>query len=443
MKRKPEDIYLREEDDVQYLLGKTPGGLLRYGISIAFATAVLAVVAAGIIRYPDAVTAPVIIATERPAVRLVSVSGGNIATLNVEDKGEVIAGQLLLTVENPAKWEDVVILETWLSRFPDDTLAAENGSVFNMEETPPALSALGMLQSTFSAWTEEWNQLRFRTEKDYAGRQIAALNQQISSLSQINAGLKQQEETAKKEADLAATRLSKSEQLFKTGAISELDLERDQTAYLSRRRQVENLQAEQWNNRLRSDELRRMQLELRQGHRENLYSTHTRLRELTRKLRSEIQSWKQQFLVTAPADGIVSFNAEWAPGQYLRPGQEVMALVSPTGEGPVKAQGLLPTAGAGKVAVGMDARIRLAGFPYKEYGVLEGRVQDISLSPVETGDGSPAYRIEIALPQGLRTDYGRELPLLREAQGTARIITERRSLLERLFEPLYSAWKNN
>lgn len=443
MKRKPEDIYLREEDDVQYLLGKTPGGLLRYGISIAFATAMLAVAAAWIIRYPDVVNAPVMIATERPAVRLVSVSGGNIFTINVEDKSEVIAGQLLLTVENPAKSEDVIALESWLSRFPEDTLSAENGPVFDMGETPPALSSLGMLQSTFSAWTEEWNQLRFRTEKDYAGRQIAALNQQISSLAQINTGLKQQEETAAKEADLAATRLSKSEQLFKTGAISELDLERDQTTYLSRRRQVENLQAEQWNNRLRSDELRRMQLELRQGHREGLHSTHTRLRELTRKLRSEIQSWKQQYLVTAPADGIVSFSAEWAPGQYLRPGQEVMVLVSPAGEGTVRAQGLLPTAGAGKVAVGMDARIRLAGFPYKEYGVLEGRVQDISLSPVETGDGGPAYRIEIALPEGLRTDYGRELPLLREAQGAARIITERRSLLERLFEPLYSAWKNN
>jgi multidrug resistance efflux pump len=443
MKRKPEDIYLREEDDVQYLLGKTPGSLLRYGISIAFAAAVLAVAAAWIIRYPDVVVAPVMIAGERPAVRLVSVSGGNISTINVEDKSTVIAGQLLLTVENPAKWEDVIALESWLSRFPEDTLAPENGRVLDLGENPPAQSALGALQSSFSAWTEEWNQLRFRMEKDYAGRQIVALNQQINSLDQLNTGLKQQEETAVKEADLAAGRLSKSEQLFKSGAISELDLERDQTAYLSRRRQVETLQAEQWNNRLRSDELRRKQLELRQGHRENLYSANTRLREQTRKLRSEIQSWKQQFLVTAPADGIVSLSLEWTPGQYLRPGQEVMTLVSPEGEGALKAQGLLPIIGAGKVAVGMDARIRLAGFPYKEYGVLEGTVQDISLAPVEAGEGGPAYRIEIALPQGLRTDYGRELPLLREAQGTARIITEQRSLLERLFEPLYSAWKNN
>ncbi len=144
----------------------------------------------------------------------------------------------------------------------------------------------------------------------------------------------------------------------------------------------------------------------------------------------------------APVDGIVSLASNWTNGQYLQPGQEEVTLVAPEGQGNIHAQGLLPTTGAGKVAHGMSVRIRLAGFPYKEYGVLTGHVRDIALAPVST-DTAPSYRIDIELPDGLKTNYGRSLPLLRESQGTAYIITERRNLLQRLFEPLYSAMKNN
>lgn len=438
MTDKPEDILLREEDEVQYLLGKPPEWILRRGTGITLTGAILAIVVAWFIRYPDVVTAPVSIVTDRPAIHLVSISGGTIAGVLVKEKDQVAEGDVLICVDNPAKWEHVLALEQQLDVFLSDSIAG-------IEPTTDHLLsdwALGSMQSSYSEWLAALEKFMLEKGRLYSIQGIAAIRQQIKDLQLLNNSLRQQEETAKKEEELAATRLSKAEEKYKQGAIKEQEFQIDREIYLGKKSKVEALQTEQLNNQVKIGNLRKELADMGFSQLGGMRSSDIRLRELTRNLKSEILFWKQNYLVTAPVDGIVSLASNWTLGQYLRPGQEVATLLAPEGQGNIRAQGLLPTTGAGKVAPDMSVRIRLAGFPYKEYGVLTDYVGDIALAPVST-DNAPSYRINIELPSGLKTNYGRTLPLLRESQGTAYIITERRNLLQRLFQPLYSALKNN
>lgn len=438
MTDKPEDILLREEDEVQYLLGKPPEWILRRGTGITLTGAILAIVVAWFIRYPDVVTAPVSIVTDRPAIRLVSVSGGTIAGILVKEKDQVAEGDVLICIENPANWEHVLVLEQQLDAFLSDSIAGSEPTTDNL------LSdwELGSMQSSYSEWLAALEKFMLEQGRLYSIQGVTALRQQIRDLQQLNKSLKQQEETAKKEVELAATRLSRAEAQFKQGVIKEPELQIDKEIHLDKKSRLESFQTEQLNNQVKISNLRKELSNMGFSQLGGMRSTDIRLRELTRNLKSEILFWKQNYLVTAPVDGIVSLASNWTIGQYLQPGQEVATLLAPEGQGNIHAQGLLPTTGAGKVAHNMSVRIRLAGFPYKEYGVLTGHVRDIALAPVST-DTAPSYRIDIELPSGLTTNYGRTLPLLRESQGTAYIITERRNLLQRLFEPLYSAMKNN
>ena len=57
-----------------------------------------------------------------------------------------------------------------------------------------------------------------------------------------------------------------------------------------------------------------------------------------------------------------------------------------------------------------------------------------SVSPLPTAEGM--YVVDIALPDGLTTNYGKTLPLTREMKGSAEIITDDLRLLERLIMPL-------
>ncbi|GEM_PF-3355259 len=66
---------------------------------------------------------------------------------------------------------------------------------------------------------------------------------------------------------------------------------------------------------------------------------------------------------------------------------------------------------------------------YQEYGIVEGKVQNISLSPDEKGN----YYVDVILPRGLKTSYNKNLSFDKELKGNAEIVTEDLRLIEHFF----------
>lgn len=94
----------------------------------------------------------------------------------------------------------------------------------------------------------------------------------------------------------------------------------------------------------------------------------------------------------------------------------------------------LPGAKAAKVEKGQRVLIKAEGFPFQEYGIVEGYVESRALLPLSNGN----YFVLVALPQGLRTSFGRELPFRQRMEASGEIIIQEKRLLERLFEKLRS-----
>ena len=86
---------------------------------------------------------------------------------------------------------------------------------------------------------------------------------------------------------------------------------------------------------------------------------------------------------------------------------------------------------SGKVRVGQRVMVRFMNFPDQEFGIVNGIVSSISLVP--SGDN---YVVEVSFQKGLVTDYDKQLPVAREMQAQADIVTEELRLIERLFMPL-------
>ena len=80
--------------------------------------------------------------------------------------------------------------------------------------------------------------------------------------------------------------------------------------------------------------------------------------------------------------------------------------------------------------------IRLNNYPDQEFGYVKGQVASISPAPTEEG----MYIVEITLPDGMQTNYGKQLPVSRELKGTADIILADKNVLERLLAPLRKWW---
>ncbi|MNY58537.1 hypothetical protein D3C86_1948840 [compost metagenome] len=78
--------------------------------------------------------------------------------------------------------------------------------------------------------------------------------------------------------------------------------------------------------------------------------------------------------------------------------------------------------------MGQRVNIRLANFPDREFGVLKGEIKNISLVPDKEGN----LLIDVALPNGLKTSYNKQIAFQQEMKGNAEIVTEDLRLIERI-----------
>lgn len=140
-----------------------------------------------------------------------------------------------------------------------------------------------------------------------------------------------------------------------------------------------------------------------------------------------LKEWTSTNLLTTPIDGMVAFMQPWKINQLTTSNETLFVIVPIEKSAPI-GKALLPMQGAGKVRVGQRAIIRLDGFPEQEYGFLEGKVTSVSPVPDEEGN----FIVEITPQQDLKTHSGKILPVMKIMTGRAEIVTEERSILNRL-----------
>lgn len=117
-----------------------------------------------------------------------------------------------------------------------------------------------------------------------------------------------------------------------------------------------------------------------------------------------------------------------------------MAIV-PTGAR-LRAELAVPSAAIGFVKPGQEVRLAIDAFPYQRFGTVSGKVETVSASAINAqgpnGATVAVYPVTVALDAAHIQAYGRNEPLVSGMSLTARIVTEKQSLLQWLFEPLFA-----
>jgi len=162
-------------------------------------------------------------------------------------------------------------------------------------------------------------------------------------------------------------------------------------------------------------------------HMQEAQSYETEVSNSVASLINAISEWEKSYMLTSPIDGKVAFLQLWTKNQNVVLNDNIFVVV-PTGIAEPVGKALLPMNGSGKVEVGQRVIIRLPAFPEQEYGFIHGKVRSISPVP----DSENRYVVEISLPDGLKTTYGKELPLVKTMSGTATIVTKEKMLLRQL-----------
>ncbi|MCL1937158.1 MAG: hypothetical protein FWF52_02035 [Candidatus Azobacteroides sp.] len=90
------------------------------------------------------------------------------------------------------------------------------------------------------------------------------------------------------------------------------------------------------------------------------------------------------------------------------------------------------------VAAGDRVTIRLPKYPEYSYGALIGEVNSITFVPY-----NKRYIVDILFPDGLHTTAKKEIKYELGLRGEAEIITSNRSVLSRIFAPIFNLFRKN
>lgn len=427
----PEDIHLNENREIQQILGDPPGWILRWGISLVFLTVGVLAVLSWLIKFPDIISVPFVLTTENPPIEVFTRTNGKIKVLSAKPKQVVAAGDLLAVIENPADFKDVETLERFLNN-------ADRGMRSLLKLKFPKDLDLGIIQPVLAQFMKDLEELRYVYYQNNTVRQVAALDEQISRLRSLNESLETQKATLAKVVALSLKNFERHRELLDKQVTSEMEVEAAEGTYLQSKQRLENMSTEIINNQLRIEQLSLEIIQIKQGQKDQQFPRYFAVQEDLQKLKNTIEQWKETYLIYAPISGTVEMDKVWSPNQYLQASEVLLTIVPENVSNVIKSKAFLPFAGAGKVIVGeTPANLRFNAYPFKEFGIIRSEVTYIAEVPQPEG-----YPIEFAIPQNLRTTYDKDIPFRQGMQGSARLVTKDRRILERIFERILSATKN-
>jgi len=422
-----QDIELRSEE-MQEIMGKVPSWIVRRGIMVVFIVMMLFIVLSTIIKYPYVIYSRVVITTKVPPLPVVSKISGRIFLL-VKDQQQVKPGDILGGIDNPVKYNDVVYLKQLATKITNALQQPDIDSIWRLDLRNDL--NLGELQPYFSDVVKNIQGLRMYTSLDLTAKELQSLGGQLNTYGTINESIEKQLKAAEENKLILAKRLADDSILLQKKVISNEAYLNSKQAYFQALIASENSKTLVSGNIIQSSNIKFQLLQLNKSKLEKEKMLLLTLSESVRSVQAKIADWESRYLLTAPMAGTVNMLAVWANEQLVSEGQQVIKIIPPVNA--YYCQAVVPTAGSGKLALNQRVNIKLDNFPFTEYGSLTGKVESISLVPVNNN-----YIVTISLPNGLASNYKKIIPFKQEMQGSAEIITSNLSISDRIFSQLIS-----
>lgn len=419
------NLKIRSEE-IQDILGQVPQWIVRYGTIVILIVFLILIFGSAFLKYPDIINSRIILTTENPPADLTANVSARINQILVSDKQKVDSNQVLAILESAAEYKDIHMLEGLLgSKFSIDVLIEWDLS----DEL-----RLGSVQDAYSGLQKGIDEYNGFVNLDYYKRKINSILSELNQYNHYLARLNEQGQILEQEFVLADKQYKRDSMLFAEQVLSSSQLEKSETARLNKLFNVKETQTELIVARIATSDLEQEKLELELKLEDTSRGHLQSIREAYEKLQGQISLWKNEYVLSSPFCGQVTFTKFWSENQYVNLGKTVMTVL-PDEQGNIVGKTELSAIGVGKVKEGHRVIIKFDNYPYLEFGIIGGTVSSISLVP-----NDEYYSAEIAIDSNiLVTNYNNILAFQQNMPGYAEIITEERSLLARILDPFKSA----
>ncbi|MBS1571283.1 MAG: HlyD family efflux transporter periplasmic adaptor subunit [Bacteroidetes bacterium] len=415
-----DNIQLRSEE-VQDILSQPPHWLIRWGNTILLAILVMVIMMSWFIKYPEFVPAPIIITTENAPEKLLAKTTAKIEKIYIANQQMVDKNQILMVLQSSANYQDVLLLKNIL----DDM---QTGNVANFPLNKTSHLKLGELQMDYNVFAKALQEEKsFQKLQPYSPEQLAISQNEVETKTRM-ATLKQQLGLEQTKFQLSKKNYDRSQHLFEQGVLSALEMENEKIKFLQAEQNVRNLQLSVSQTQETISNLYKNKSNTHNTLQKDVLNYQLQSTQSLEQLRKSLKQWELNYLITSSTKGKVSYQQMWGENQMVKSGDAIFTIL-PSENQRLVGRMFVPATNAGKIVNGEKVLIKLNNFRYQEYGIVQGMVQNMALSPDEKGN----YFVEVILPKGLHTSYNKTLTFDKELSGNAEIVTQDLRLLQSLF----------
>jgi multidrug resistance efflux pump len=237
------------------------------------------------------------------------------------------------------------------------------------------------------------------------------------------------------ELENARIEFEAQKRLYGKDIITRQRYQEEQNRYASAKRNYEGLKSS-----IKSEEssLLALRSNLRQasiGDKTSFLSTDQNLEQAKQTLENQILQWEQQLVLKTPITGEVTVFDIWSQYQNVNVGQDLFTVIPDDIDG-IIGRVTVPVNNSGKIKVGQSVLIKLDSYPYQEWGSLSGEIINISGVPQSSPQGGGGMYTVYLKVATLESSFEKPIEFKQEMEGTAEIVVEELTVMQRIFYQL-------
>ena len=413
------------------IINQPPGCFLRSGIITIALVFVVLLFLASFIKYPDKIEGTGMVTSELPALEIISSTRGNIDQIYFQNEDSIKRGEAIILINSNANYQDINAIDSILNQVES-----------NASLPVPEKLDLGNLQSAYAKLVLTLKELVAKKNESLLSHQIEALQKESVNLNSLIASIAKQRVFIDKELSLYETDLARKRGLLEKEILSAREVEDAESKLLRHRQKIETLNSDVIGHKIRLDQLEIEQISLKNERGVELNSYKFKLAEQVSNLRTKVKQWKKDFIISAPTDGVFSLRGGINKNTLIQKNQAIGFIISGNKSNEKFIQALCPAAQIGKIDIDNKVIIKFIGYPHKEFGTVISKVGYISQIPINDEKNNLVYEVNIPLDVELKTTYNKTINYKPNSAVQVEIITEDRTVLDRLFNQLHDLVKN-
>lgn len=386
-------------EEIQEILGTTPGWIIRFGNLIFLIVIVVLIWLSYWIQYPDVVVSEIIVSFNDPPTKLISTKSGYLNKLHAVNNQKVKKGQLLISYNSEANYKDVLFLYEKLLLVKQ----TDQSSILSLSFTDNY--SIGELQKYLYQFLDKQKQYSLRvkgisevTNKSDKQKQISSLENGIEYSTVLRDNLAIQIENTQiqlknEEAMVKMDKLSQSE-LNKTRdklTVLSSNLNATEAEIKDKQFKISNLKSDLVNLSVSSEKGREVAL--------------SEMNAAFVQFKSIVSQWISSHLIISPTDGTVQFTNKFLKsGQYVNKDEPLLIIIQPQSN---KMKGIMnvPFNESGNIKRNQKVFVRLNSYPASKYGIIQGKVASSSSIALEE-NGKLVSPVTIYFENGIVTNTG-------------------------------------